>query len=365
MIPMYSEMIVRRVTHGGMWAAVVGFTAVVALWTYRLSSQDLSAQTPGSPAPIQEKKFVRIGGIEQWITINGEDRNNPVLLNLHGGPGVAATPFADAMFAGWERYFTLVQWDQRGAGRTYAKTGPSIEPTMTMDRMVQDGIEVVEYLRQHLQVPKIVLTGGSWGSFLGVQIVKARPELFYAYVGVAQIASIERDVAAGYVRTLEAARQAGDDKAIAELELIGPPPWDALRKFGIWSRWTRVFESKADAPLRVEPSEEYASEAEREQFSEAANFSQAHFFGLDMRGPLSTLDLVALGVDFRLPVFLIQGDADLKSVPEVTRAYFDQLQAPMKRLQSVPRAGHEPTAAMMEEWRKMLVEQVRPLAVER
>jgi predicted alpha/beta-fold hydrolase len=91
------------------------------------------------PEPVKEEMFIPIGGIEQWITIKGDDRNNPVVLFLHGGPGDAWSPFADAMFAGWEKDFTLVQWDQRGAGRTYGKTGPSIEPTMTIERMVQDG----------------------------------------------------------------------------------------------------------------------------------------------------------------------------------------------------------------------------------
>jgi pimeloyl-ACP methyl ester carboxylesterase len=112
--------------------------------------------------------FVPIGGIEQWITVTGSDRSNPVVLNLHGGPGAVATPFAEAMFGDWYEDFTVVQWDQRGAGRTYAKTGPEIQATMTMERMVQDGIEVAEFLQQHLGKEKIILTGGSWGSLLGL-----------------------------------------------------------------------------------------------------------------------------------------------------------------------------------------------------
>ena len=79
--------------------------------------------------------FVPIWGIDQRIMIKGDDRNNPVGLFLHGGPGDARSPFADAMFAGWEKDFTLVQWDRRGAGRTYGKSGPSIEPIMTVERM--------------------------------------------------------------------------------------------------------------------------------------------------------------------------------------------------------------------------------------
>jgi pimeloyl-ACP methyl ester carboxylesterase len=95
------------------------------------------------------------------------------------------------------------------------------------------------------------------------------------------------------------------------------------------------------------PSEEYASEAELRQAGDAANFSQAHFFGMDMRGPLALVNLPALGTDFHLPVFIVQGEADLKAVPEVTRAYFERIHAPQKQFLLVPRAGHEPNAAML------------------
>jgi pimeloyl-ACP methyl ester carboxylesterase len=110
-----------------------------------------------APERVKEEMFVRIGDIDQWITITGDDRNNPVVLFLHGGPGDAWSPFADAMFAGWEKDFTLVQWDQRGAGRTYGKSGPSIEATMTVERMAQDGVEVAEFLTRELHKKKIII----------------------------------------------------------------------------------------------------------------------------------------------------------------------------------------------------------------
>ena len=92
-------------------------------------------------SPIEDKRFVRIGGIEQWITIKGQHRDNPIILFLHGGPGNAWSPIADHAFgSAWSERFTLVQWDQRGAGRTYSKNGRAIESTMTIDRMVQDGL---------------------------------------------------------------------------------------------------------------------------------------------------------------------------------------------------------------------------------
>ena len=112
-----------------------------------------------APNGIDEATYVKIGGIEQWITIRGEDRNNPVVLLLHGGPGDATNPWGYAGFRTWLRRFTVVQWDQRGSGRTLGKNGAGLAPTITIDRMTQDGIELAELLRKALQQDKVVLGG--------------------------------------------------------------------------------------------------------------------------------------------------------------------------------------------------------------
>src|SRR5438046_6667900 len=103
------------------------------------------------PNGIDEGKYVRVGGIEQWITIRGDNRKNPVLLLLHGGPGDATNPWGYAGFRNWLRYFTVVQWDQRGAGRTFGRNGEAAGSTITVERMVQDGIELAELLLKKLQ----------------------------------------------------------------------------------------------------------------------------------------------------------------------------------------------------------------------
>src|SRR5262249_42939091 len=112
------------------------------------ATQSSSPSNP--PRGIDEASFIRIGGIEQWVTVRGQDRDNAVLLFLHGGPGDVTNPWTFALFAPWEKHFTVVQWDQRGAGRTLKRNGPSIAPTLTVDRIAQDGVELAEYLRKHL-----------------------------------------------------------------------------------------------------------------------------------------------------------------------------------------------------------------------
>ena len=152
-------MMASRISQLTTWLLFVGVLAVT-IGSTGASAADRVAPGASSRA-ISEKMFVPIGGIEQWITIKGQNVGNPVVLYLHGGPGNVMSPFADAFFKSWLRHFTVVMWDQRGAGRTYGKTGPSIEPTLTIARLAQDGIEVAQYLVTHLHQEKIILVGAS------------------------------------------------------------------------------------------------------------------------------------------------------------------------------------------------------------
>jgi pimeloyl-ACP methyl ester carboxylesterase len=346
----------------GLLAALVLSLAYLAL------PQSATVQALPVPAPerIQEEMFVRIGGIDQWITIKGDDRNNPVLLFLHGGPGDALSPFADAMFAGWEKDFTLVQWDQRGAGRTYGKSGPSIEPTMTVERMTDDGIEVAQFLAEHLNKKKIIIFGGSWGSILGIYMAHARPDLFYAYVGDAQLVNTRKNEAASYARVLAMARASGDQQAITALTKIGPPPWGSLFKsWPVFRKWKKAYQAKiVTAPPAPETlSPEYSSPEERAQYAAADDFCFEHFWGLTMSGPLEMVDLPALGTDFAIPIYIFQGQEDLTAVPELAKAYFDSIKAPRKEFYLVPGTGHALSATELDLTRKVLVEQVRPFAL--
>src|ERR1700760_4780130 len=108
----------------------------------------------GVVSPIDETTFVSLGGLDQWISIRGDDRRNPVLLVVHGGPGEAQWPQA-AHYLAWEKRFTVVQWDQRGAGHTYGRYGAKT-PDMTLDRIANDGVELADYLCRTLGKRKII-----------------------------------------------------------------------------------------------------------------------------------------------------------------------------------------------------------------
>ena len=132
---------------------------------------------------------VRIGGIDQWVSIRGDDRRNPVLIVLHGGRGYADMPMSWWFGRGWEEYFTVVYWDQRAAGKTYLPNDPATTKlTLTLERMVADAEELITWVRRDLGKQQVFLLGHSFGSYLGVQIAQRHPEWLYAYIGVGQLA---------------------------------------------------------------------------------------------------------------------------------------------------------------------------------
>ncbi len=313
--------------------------------------------------PVRAAGFAPIGGIRQWVTIRGDDCANPVLLFLHGGPGNPLSPYGERIYAAWERDFTLVQWDQRGSGRTFGANPPPAE--LTVERMTRDGIALTDYLRRRLGQRKIILVGGSWGTVLGVRMALARPDLFHAYLGAGQLVSASENLAASYRQVLGRARAAGDGATVAAIEALGPPPWTNPRGFGILRRATRLYERRATtAPPEGwwTPSPLYAATAIRAAHDAGEDFSYLQFVGLAGNGMLWTIDLPRLGLAFGIPIFMVQGAEDLVTVPDVARRYFDSLSAPQKEFRLLAATGHDPNAILVAAEYDILMTRIRPLA---
>ncbi len=314
---------------------------------------------------IHEKGFVDIGGIPQWVTINGDKCSNPVVLVVHGGPGNPMSLFADKIYGGWEADYTMVEWDQRGAGMTYGKTRPSDDTPLTLQQIRDDGIALSRYLTQHLGKRKIILMGGSWSSIVAIHMIKAEPDLFVAYLGWSQIVSYRENPAGTYVKLLDMARKAGDQDSVAKLETLGAPPWTNPRAFGIMRRIDRKYEDMATEPAPPEwwqPAPEYATPQAQSDYTAGEDYSYLQFVGLKGDGIYSGVDLPGLGTHFDVPIFLLQGEDDYLTLPEISRRYFDSLTAPQKAFIMLPRTGHDPNPIMIDAQRKLLDETIRPLA---
>jgi pimeloyl-ACP methyl ester carboxylesterase len=320
------------------------------------NAQDYAITTPNG---IDEGKYVEIGGIAQWITIRGEDRNNPVLLLLHGGPGDATNPWGYAGFRSWLKTFTVVQWDQRGCGRTLGKNGPSLGPTITIDRMTQDGIELTELLRQTMQKDKIVLVGHSWGSILGVFMVKTRPDLFHAFVGTGQVADPPRSYAVAYTALLEKAKSVGNQRAIRELGEVGAPPYKDGRGYAVQRKWSNLFEG---ADVFLASTLGFALSAPGYSLRDINDWFDGQILSGDRLVPQTRgLDPKKLGGEFAVPVFVIQGAEDFTTPTSLARSFVDSIRAPRKAFATIEGGGHFAVFMKSDAFLNELVARVLPL----
>lgn len=324
------------------------------------------ACVPGQP--VREERYVRIGGIEQWVVLKGDDCRNPALLIVHGGPGNPLSPYLDTLYAGWERHFTLATWDQRGAGRTYTRNPIDPDTTdqiLSIGQLASDGVEFAGWTAQRLGKRRLILFGGSWGSALAVHMAALRPQSFAAYVGTGQLVNDVEGGKAGYAKTLDAARAAGDMKTIGALEALGSPPWTNPRAPGILRRATRIYEANRADPAPKEwfvRAPRYAGAEELRDYERGEDFSWLQYVGIRGQGMQATLDLYRLGTRLPLPVFLLVGEHDLVTVPEVARRWFDSLVAPRKEFVLLPRTGHDHNPVMLAAQLALLRERVAPLA---
>jgi pimeloyl-ACP methyl ester carboxylesterase len=321
---------------------------------------ELAQATAIDPANgIDEAFFTKIGGIDQWISIRGQNRDNPVLLLLHGGPGFAMSPMPREFLFSWTKDFTLVQWDQRGAGKTFGKSGP-LDPLVTIARMVLDGAEVAEFLRRTLHKSKIVLVGISWGSNLGVRMAKARPDLLYAYVGTGQGVNQHKYRPLAYAQLLADARGRNDRRAIQELESNGPPPYDTITKATVHTKWANAYEPGQLSAWNVMSIVLFDSDAglrDLRDYARGVTDSQNHF-----REAAEATDLPTIATDFVIPFFVFQGALDRMTPVQPVQAYVDSITAPQKELVLIPNAGHNVIATKSDEFLSLLVQRVRPLA---
>lgn len=341
-------------------AAGLGFRA----YRQHLAAEALAIRSPNG---VQEGGFVVIGSIQQWVQIRGEDRNNPVLLFVHGGPGSSTLPISSG-WQPWEKYFTVVQWDQRGTGRTYGATGDATAPTMTLERMTQDGIELAEYLRTHLHKDRIVLVGHSWGSFLGIHIVKQRPDLFYAYVGTGQVigrATFEKAFEITIAHLQTRAQSVNNTEALAELAPIASQP--AMNEINrlVAEKWSRalalppVDSFNLAGPVAPPFMPDFAL-LDWYNWSKGMAFSAKYLRGRD--SPMFQRDVASLGFEFPIPMIFIDGDDDDITPSGPAERYFKQIIAPHKDFVLVHGGDHFIPFDRPDQFLADLVARVRPFA---
>lgn len=319
-----------------------------------------------APSGVQESYKARIGGIDQWITVRGQDRANPIILFVHGGPASPLTPTLWQFQRPLEEYFTMVTWDQRGAGKTFADNKPEpLADTIHIPNYVDDAIEVAEYIRQRYQKDKLILMGHSWGTVIGMHAALKRPELFYAYVGIGQVIDTRDNEKLSFEYGVAQARLHGNEVALKELATIAPYPGDKpiTRDRIIMARKWAQFYGGLSA---YRETSKYFFRAARL----SPEYTAADVCAID-QGNVFTLDRIMpefIEVDFKpvrsfpIPVMMLMGRHDYTTPAEPTQAWLNKVSAPFKQGIWFEHSSH---MIPWEEPGKLLVsllQHVRPLA---
>ncbi|HEX3887175.1 MAG TPA: alpha/beta fold hydrolase [Phenylobacterium sp.] len=320
-----------------------------------------------TPNGIERAEKVRIGGIDQWVTIRGDDRRNPVLLVLHGGPGYVEMPLNWWYGRGWEEYFTVVEWDQRGAGKTYLINDPkAVAPTMTNARMLQDTEEMTAWLRKTLGKKKIFVWGHSWGSYLGLELARRHPEWLYAYIGTGQITKAPESERRAWAYDLAAAKKAGNTQAVSDLQAIAPYATPgkpiALKDAMVVHKWGDYFggvmayrHDQQDESHATRLSPDY-TDAEAPHVFDGNDFSEKYLLA-----GVFNMDL-SHETDFKVPIILLLGRHDRTVNSDVAHEWFTHVKAPEKHLVWFENSAHEPESEEPGKFLLSLVRYARPIA---
>ncbi|MGX4677330.1 alpha/beta hydrolase [SAR92 clade bacterium H246] len=323
---------------------------------------------------------IQLGGIEQWLHIRGRSKENPILLFLHGGPGLPHIGWFDEIQRPWEDYFTVVQWDQRQQGKSYASL-KSLKGTINNSQMLADTSELIAYLRQRFNQQKIFLIGKSYGTYLGMHMASRHPEWLHAYIADGQITNVRDYINNEYQHLLSYAQQHQCKALTSKLQALSPRinpenPWQSfvesehfirseLEKIGkgLSPRFTRIhqFYSMITINQWLSPLLSVKDHWHRlTGDSDAASDPNPHPF----KEEFLNIDLSAeLGMTFDVPIFLFTGRHDWHVSGDMQREWFDKLEAPYKEQVWFEKTTHMPYLEEPGKYLLSLVNSVLPIAM--
>lgn len=310
------------------------------------------------PKSVTTLEKVALGGINQSILIRGHDISAPILLFLHGGPGFPEMGVAYKFQRKLEEHFIVVNWDQRGAGKSFSKKIP--EESMTIEQFVSDALELIQLLRERFEKEKIYLVGHSWGSALGLLLIHRYPELFFAYIGIGQVIDpLESEhVSLEFVQSV--AKDRRNKKAIKELAEIQLPYGKNINALLTQRKWLQKFggttyEKGGMFLFKI------ALGSPESSFKDVFNLFKCLNFSLEnMNTEIEELKFFKTIPEVSIPVYFCIGRHDYQVSFELAERYFNQLQAPQKKLIWFENSAHLPHLEEPEKFDDVMISMVLP-----
>jgi pimeloyl-ACP methyl ester carboxylesterase len=312
------------------------------------------ASTPpiGAAEGIASLEQVVLNGHPHWILLRGRDKSMPLLLFVHGGPGSAEMALAHRSMNLLEEHFVCVNWDQRGAGKSFA---PKPDPrTMTISQFVDDVIALIEVLRARFHQEKVFLVGHSWGTVLAMKVAAARPDLLHALVAVSQVVDMQRGEKISYGFVLDRARAAGNRKAMRALQKIGAPPYADGDVF-IQRRWLSEYHGDFHTmnmldflSIMLDAPEYTLGDVIR--FVRGARWTNALVWN-----ELMTVSFLKEAPSLSIPVTFFLGRHDRTTPPELSVELHEAIEAPAKGIVWFEGSAHMLNIEEPEKFQRELV----------
>ena len=299
-------------------------------WLLPARTPDIKSDQNTSIAKIE---FIKIGGIEQCILTRSHNLNNPIMLFLHGGPGMPMMYLAHEFQRPLEENFTVVQWDRRGAGKTYTRNKSSIED-MNVRRIIDDTYALIDTLLNRYNRDKIILVGHSFGTYLGSIISSERPDLIEAYISIGQVVDDERAsiLQEEFIRG-EAIKNNRED-ILSALDQPKKPDFESwLFEFG-----AELKESKSFFPLVWS-----GMKAPEYTLSEAMAVGKgSSFSSTNMKYNVLSESIFSEIKEYEMPVYFFIGKYDYTTPFQLVAEYHDSIKAPHKELIYFENSAHFP-----------------------
>jgi pimeloyl-ACP methyl ester carboxylesterase len=343
--------------------AIVGAAALAALiYLLRPVSTSAFLDEAGRPLPqsIASMERWHINGVDQSVILRGRDRGSPLLVWVHGGPGISETGVVRRYNSALEDHFVVVLWDQRYAGRSLDPFGP--KPTrQSIGEYVADLGVLIDNLNRRFACRKVVLVAHSWGTVPGLLYAESHPENVAAYVGIGQEADALESERRSYKFLVDQARGRRDIPLLERLQRMGPPP----RPDGeVWT--PRTLLEKYGGAFHAQGSElslALASVGASElNWRDGAAFLLAHKYNLAISDAEGTVVLDTAHLRFDVPMFFVSGRTDHVVDAPLTFDYLQRISAPQKSFVWFEDSGHYPPFEEPQKFNAWMTKTVLPLA---
>lgn len=311
----------------------------------------------GSVASMER---LTLGGMEQSIIVRGRSARAPILILLHGGPGMDATGMWRHFNAALEDRFLVVYWTQRGTGRSFHSN--ILPGSMNLEQFVADLDQLVGILKHRYVQKKVVLAGHSWGTNIGVAYSQLHPESVSAYVGIGQIVNSAEGERRSYEFTVNEAEKRGNNKALSDLQRVGPPPYP-VDSLIIQRGWLDKFGGTWHKPKSLFQLMLTSYKASEMTWYDGIKFNAGVDFSLNALGPeIEKYDWLGKASRFEVPIFMVSGRYDRTTDANLSHDYFDKIEAPIKQFKWFENSAHSPPFEEPEAFNEFMFKNVLPLA---